>query len=168
MVVKEKDKVYVEYEGKLESGEVFDSSELHGGKPLEFVTGIGRMIPGFDKAVIGMNKGDEKEISLKPEEAYGMPNPAYVQKVPRDKFPQEINEGMQIGIQTPQGQIPAVVKSIEESFVELDLNHPLAGKNLMFKIKLVDFEEGPFGIDEEGHDCSCGHDHSEEGHQCSC
>lgn len=168
MEVKEKDKVYVEYEGKLESGEIFDSTALHGGTPLEFVTGIGRMIPGFDKAVIGMKKGDEKEISLKPEEAYGMPNPSYVQKVPRDKFPEEIKEGMQIGIQTPQGQIPAIIKKVEENLVELDLNHPLAGKTLFFKIKLVDFKEGPFGVDEKGHSCSCDHDHSEEGHQCSC
>jgi FKBP-type peptidyl-prolyl cis-trans isomerase 2 len=167
MAVKEKDKVYVEYEGKLDSGEVFDSSALHGGKPLEFVTGIGKMIPGFDKAVIGMEKGDEKEISLKPEEAYGESNPAYVQKVPKDKFPEEIKEGMQIGIQTPNGQIPAVIKKIEENNVELDMNHPLAGKTLNFKIKLVNFEEGPFGEDKEGAPCSCGHDHSKDG-ECNC
>lgn len=168
MEVKEKDKVFVEYEGKLESGEVFDSSALHEGKPLEFITGVGRMIPGFDKAVIGMKKGDEKEISLKPEEAYGTPNPAYVQKVPRDKFPEEIKEGMQIGIQTPQGQIPAVIKKIEDSLVELDLNHPLAGKTLIFKIKLVDFEKGPFETENEHHNCSCDHNHSDKGHDCNC
>lgn len=167
MVVKEKDKVFVEYEGKLDSGDVFDSSALHGGKPLEFVVGIGRMIPGFDKAVVGMEKGDEKEISLKPEEAYGMPNADYVQKVPKDKFPEEIKEGMQIGIQTPQGQIPAVIKKIEENEVELDLNHPLAGKTLHFKIKLVDFEEGPFEAPEtqhvhEGNEHSHEHDHSHD------
>jgi peptidylprolyl isomerase len=177
MAVKEKDKVFVEYEGKLDSGEVFDSSALHGGKPLEFIAGIGRMISGFDKAVIGMEKGDEKEISLKPEEAYGEPNPAYVQKVPKGKFPEEIKEGMQIGIQTPNGQIPVVIKKIEENSVELDMNHPLAGKTLNFKIKLVDVQEGPFEVPQSQtyehshehsheHGCSCSEDEKKEG--CSC
>ncbi len=173
MVVKEKDKVFVEYEGKLDSGDVFDSSAAHGGKPLEFIAGAGMMIKGFDKAVIGMEKGEEKEITIKPEEAYGEPNPQYIQKVPKDKFPEEIKEGMQIGIQTPQGQIPAVINKIEEDSVELDLNHPLAGKTLNFKIKLVDIQEGPFDFkpqehthSHEGHDCNCGTDEKKEGCEC--
>ncbi|MCK5373322.1 MAG: FKBP-type peptidyl-prolyl cis-trans isomerase, partial [Candidatus Aenigmarchaeota archaeon] len=86
MPVKKGDKVKVEYTGTLEDGTVFDSSEKHG-EPLEFEVGAGQMIKGFDDAVVDMEKGDEKEITLKPADAYGDPNPQLIQKVPKDKLP---------------------------------------------------------------------------------
>ena len=81
MVIKLGNKVKVEYEGRFEDGEVFDSTERHGGEPLEFVVGSGMLVSGFEKAVDGMAEGEEKEVTLKPEEAYGEVNPQYVQKV---------------------------------------------------------------------------------------
>ncbi|MBU4501948.1 MAG: FKBP-type peptidyl-prolyl cis-trans isomerase [Nanoarchaeota archaeon] len=80
MPVKKGDKVKVEYEGKLEDGTVFDSSEKHG-KPLEFEVGSGQLIKGLDEAMIGMEKGEEKEIKIESDKAYGQPNPEMVKKV---------------------------------------------------------------------------------------
>ena len=74
MPVKNGDKIKVEYQGTLDDGTLFDSSESHGG-PLEIEIGAGQIIPGFENAVIGMEKGEEKEIKLQPQEAYGEHNP---------------------------------------------------------------------------------------------
>jgi len=142
MTVKKGDKVKVEYEGTLDDGTVFDSSK-HGdhSHPLEFEVGAGRVIPGFEKAVIGMKKNEEKIFKLTPSEAYGDPKPELVQKIPRDKFPknQEIKQGMIVMLGTPVGkQFPAKISEVTEEMVSIDLNHPLAGKNLNFKIKLVE------------------------------
>jgi len=138
MVVKKGDKIKVDYEGRFESGEVFDASEKHG-QPLEFEAGKGMVVPGFDAAVIGMDVGEEKTVTLKPEEAYGMPNEKAVQKVPKDKFPAEAKEGMMIGVPLPNGQqMPAKIVKIDDKEVTIDMNHPMAGKVLIFKIKVVE------------------------------
>jgi len=140
MTVKKGNKVKVEYTGMLEDGKVFDSSEKHG-KPLEFKTGEGNMIKGFENAVMGMKKGESKEVELKPEEAYGNKKPELVREIPRDKLPQEaeLKAGMVLGMTLPNGmQIPAKIVEINEEGAKLDLNHPLAGKTLKFKIKLLE------------------------------
>lgn len=138
MVVKKGDKIKVEYIGSFESGEVFDASEKHG-KPLEFEAGVGMVVPGFDAGVIGMDVGEGKTITLKPEEAYGMPNEQAIQKVPKDKFPAEAKEGMMIGVPLPNGQqMPAKITKIDDNEVTIDMNHPMAGKTLVFKIKIVE------------------------------
>ncbi|MBU2639243.1 MAG: peptidylprolyl isomerase [Nanoarchaeota archaeon] len=141
MAVKDGDKVGVEYEGKLENGEVFDSSK-HGehSHPLEFEVGKGQVIKGFDEAVLGMEEGEEKEVTIKPEEGYGPRNEQLVKKFPKDKLPadQEPKEGMMLAVGLPDGRkIPARITKVEEKEIEVDLNHPLAGKVLIFKIKVV-------------------------------
>jgi len=138
MAVEKGNKIKVEYTGSFENGEVFDASEKHG-EPLEFEAGAGMVVPGFDNAVIGMEVGEEKEVTLKPEEAYGVPNDQAIQKVPKDKFPAEAKEGMMIGIPLPNGQqIPAKIAKVYEKEVTIDMNHPMAGKTLVFKIKIVE------------------------------
>ena len=140
MAVNKGDKIKVDYTGSFEDGEVFDASEKHG-QPLEFEAGAGMVVPGFDAAVIGMDVGEEKEVTLKPEEAYGMPNEQAVQKVPKDKFPAEAKEGLMIGVPLPNGQqIPAKIVKVDDKEVTLDMNHPMAGKVLVFKIKIVSIE----------------------------
>ena len=140
MKVTEGSKIKVEYEGKFEDGTVFDASEKHG-EPLEFEAGAGMVVPGFDKAVIGMEVGEEKEFTLQPEEAYGQPNPQAIQKVPKDKFPGEAKEGMMIGIPLPNGQqMPAKIVKIDDKEVTIDMNHPMVGKVLIFKIKIVSID----------------------------
>ena len=140
MVVEKGNTIKVEYTGSFENGEVFDASEKHG-EPLEFKAGEGMVVPGFDNAVIGMDVGEEKEVTLKPEDAYGEPNPQAVQKVPKDKFPAEAKEGMMIGVPLPNGQqMPAKIVKIDDKEVTIDMNSPLAGKTLIFKIKIVSIE----------------------------
>ncbi|MBW2999183.1 peptidylprolyl isomerase [Candidatus Woesearchaeota archaeon] len=141
MPIKEGDKVTVEYTGTLEDGTVFDSSEKHG-KPLEFEVGAKQLIKGFEDAVIGMEKGEEKEITLQPSEAYGDNNPQLIKEVPKEKLPQdkEVKPGMMLLMGLPNGaQVPARITEVTEKTVKIDLNHPLAGKVLNFKIKIVDF-----------------------------
>ena len=139
MPVKKGDKIKVDYTGSLDNGTVFDTSE--GKQPLEFEVGAGKIIKGFDNAVIGMEKDQEKEIKLKPEEAYGNPNPELVKKIPKTVLPkdQEPKPGMMILMKTKEGhQIPARITGVADNDITIDLNHPLAGKNLNFKIKVVD------------------------------
>ena len=141
MVVEKGNKIKVEYEGRFENGEVFDASEKHG-QPLEFEAGAGMVVPGFDNAVIGMDVAEEKEVTLQPEEAYGPVNPQAIQKVPKDKFPPQAEEGMMVGVPLPNGQqIPAKIVKIDENDVTLDMNNPMAGKVLIFKIKVVEIEK---------------------------
>ncbi len=144
MTVKKGDKVKVEYEGRFEDGKVFDSSK-HGehSHPLEFEVGSGQVIKGFDEAVVGMKKDEEKEVTIKPEDAYGVPRPDLVQKMPRDKVPegQEIKAGMILGVELPNGaHAPVTVKEVTDKEVMIDLNHPMSGKTLIFKIKVVEIE----------------------------
>ena len=139
MAVKKGNKVKVEYVGMFETGEIFDSSENHG-KPLEFEVGAGQMIPGFDEAVLDMNPQEEKEITLSPDRAYGEANPEMMKTVPLEQLPkgQEPKLGMILGIQLPNGQqFPARISKVAAKEVTIDLNHPLAGKTLKFKLKLV-------------------------------
>lgn len=136
---KKGDKVTLEYTGTLEDGTVFDSSEKHK-TPLEFEVGSGQVIPGFDKAVTGMKKGEEKKFTLKPSEAYGERNPELTHVVPRNQLPKdhEPKKGMMLAVGTPDGrQIPATITEVKDGNVTLDMNHPLAGKALTFKIKVV-------------------------------
>ena len=140
MNVKKGDTVKVEYEGTLDDGTVFDSSKVHG-TPLEFKVGEGRVIPGFENAIVGMKKGDEKEIAISKEEAYGERNEQLLMQVPKEKIPdaEKIQPGIFLVIAREDGQkLPVKVASVDSTSVTLDLNHPLAGQNLHFKLKVVD------------------------------
>jgi FKBP-type peptidyl-prolyl cis-trans isomerase 2 len=137
--IKSGDKVKVHYTGSFDDGTVFDSSEKHG-QPLEFEVGAGQIIPGFEKGIIGMKQGEEKIIHLEPCDAYGDINPQLVKKVPRSQLPpeQEPKPGMVLIISLPNGmQVPTRLTEVGKDEVTLDLNHPLAGKCLNFKIKIV-------------------------------
>ncbi|PIN90926.1 peptidylprolyl isomerase [Candidatus Pacearchaeota archaeon CG10_big_fil_rev_8_21_14_0_10_34_76] len=143
MSIKKNDKIKVEYEGRLEDGTVFDSSEKHNGQLLEFTAGVGEVIKGFDDAVIGMEIDEEKEFTLKPEEAYGEANEELKQDIPKDIFKgQEPKPGMVIVLSSPDGkQFPVNILSVNEESITVDLNHPLAGKTLIFKIKIKEIQQ---------------------------
>ena len=132
MAIKDKDKITLDYEGRFENGEIFDTSkhEDHS-HPLTFVVGEGQVIPGFEKAVLGMNVDEEKEFEVEPEDAYGMPDERLYQEVPRNVLPSEPEPeiGMTLVMQTPQGNIPVMISEVKTDSVILNLNHPLAGKN---------------------------------------
>jgi len=142
-IVQKNDNVSVDYTGKFENGTIFDSSQ--GKSPLTFTAGTGQVIPGFDNAVLGMKVGEEKNVTIPPSEAYGERNESLVQQVPLSAFgnnSDKLQAGMQIGITNPQTgqQFPATVTKIEGDNVSLDMNPPLAGKTLIFDIKVVKIE----------------------------
>ncbi|KAF5051317.1 FKBP-type peptidyl-prolyl cis-trans isomerase SlyD [anaerobic digester metagenome] len=136
---KEGDTVKVHYTGKLEDGTVFDTSEERA--PLEFTIGSGQIIPGFERAVVGMEPGEAKTATIPPEKAYGPRRDEMTITVDREQFPEDINPepGQQLQVQQPDGRAAIVVVSdVSESSVTLDANHPLAGQPLTFDIELVD------------------------------
>lgn len=133
------DKVKVHYHGKLTDGSTFDSSE--GREPLEFTLGSGQVIPGFDNGVAGLAVGEKKTITIPVEDAYGPANDEMIIEFPKTQFPADMNPevGMTLNMRNDQGQaFPVVVKEIKEDSVVLDANHPLAGKDLIFDLELVD------------------------------
>ena len=137
VAVKKGDKVRVDYTGTFENGTIFDTSE--GRRPLEFTAGSGQVVKGFDEAVIGMEKEQEKEITLQPSEAYGDPNPLLIKKLPKEQLPKDAKVGSSLTLSLSNSQqVSARVTEITNEEVTLDLNHPLAGKVLKFKIKVID------------------------------
>jgi len=132
------DTVTVHYTGKLADGTIFDSSLNE--EPLEFTIGEGQVIPGFEEAVIGMNPGQTKITKIRPDKAYGSYREDMVLVVNRDRLPAEVQPevGQQMEMHNPDGTgFVLTVKEVGESNVTLDANHPLAGKDLRFDIKLL-------------------------------
>jgi peptidylprolyl isomerase len=135
---KKGDTVHVHYTGRLEDESVFDSSE--GRDPLTFQLGSGQVVPGFEKAVEGMEVGDQKTQTIASDEAYGPRLDQLTFMVPRENLPPgyDPKEGELLRMETRDGrQMDVVVISADEGSVKMDANHPLAGKALTFDIELV-------------------------------
>jgi len=130
--------VRIHYTGTLNDGTQFDSSA--GRDPLEFETGSGMVIPGFDSAVRDMLVGDKKTVTIPAAEAYGEAREEMIGELPKDRFPAEMElaVGMQLQMMSPQGPLPVIVREIKEESVVLDANHPLAGQDLTFALELVE------------------------------
>jgi len=153
--------VSVTYTGTLQNGEIFDSSE--GRLPLEFQTGSGQLIQGFEDAVMGMALNEKKEFTLTPDEAYGQRDENQVHDFPRSELPQgvEPNVGDTMALTTPEGQqIPARLVKMDEENLSFDLNHPLAGETLTFAIEVVGISDT---ATQDPSGCGCGCDSG-----CSC
>lgn len=141
--VKDGSTVKVHYTGKLTDGTVFDSSE--GREPLAFTIGAGMMIPGFEKGVMDMTVNEEKTINVLPEDAYGEVMKDMVAEVPKSQLPADmkVEKGMELMSQTPDGQQMAVkVVDVKDDSIVVDANHALAGKELVFDVKVVEVTEG--------------------------
>lgn len=131
------DTVKVNYTGRFEDGTVFDSSENR--EPLEFTIGEGQVIPGFEQGVEGMSPGDSKTISIVADEAYGPHYDELVMVVDRAEFPpdMDLSVGDVLQLRQPDGGIAlARVTDVDDKTATIDANHPLAGKDLTFDIKL--------------------------------
>lgn len=136
---KTNDTVRVHYTGRLEDGTVFDSSRER--EPLEFTIGEGQVIPGFENGVIGMNPGETKTLEISAESAYGPYRDDMLLDVSRDQFPDTIQPtvGQRLQLRQPDGQTMLVtVSEVRDEDVTLDANHPLAGKDLIFDVELVE------------------------------
>jgi FKBP-type peptidyl-prolyl cis-trans isomerase 2 len=136
---KQGDTVKVHYSGSLEDGTVFDTSEDR--DPLEFTIGEGQVIPGFESAVVGMEPGQSKVVTLEPGEAYGPRRSELLVEVERDRFPSDmdVEVGSQVQVKQQDGSPRvATIARVGDDSVTLDVNHPLAGKDLTFDIELVE------------------------------
>jgi peptidylprolyl isomerase len=131
--------VKVNYTGTLENGDVFDSSR--NAHPIEVEVGSGRVIKGFEDALLGMAITEKKTFTLSPEEAYGPRNEDLEQSFMRSELPPGFDPqvGQVLALQNPQGgHFPAKVKEADQEKVTVDLNHPLAGKTLTFEIEVLE------------------------------
>src|SRR5690554_1121713 len=136
---KQGDTVRVHYNGTLNNGTQFDSSRE--AEPLEFKIGEGRIIPGFESAVVGMAPGDSKKVEIPSNEAYGPRREELTQEVDRSRLPSdlEVQQGMQLQATGPNEQpLVVTVAEVKPESVVLDANHPLAGEDLTFDIELVE------------------------------
>ena len=132
------DAVKVHYVGTLTDGTLFDSSQ--GREPLEFVLGTGKVIPGFENALVGMSVGENKTVTIPADAAYGQRHEHMIREVPRASMPDDIQlyEGMVLHAQGPEGQtLSFTVASFDDEMVKIDGNNPLAGKDLTFALELV-------------------------------
>ncbi len=168
MAIKEENSVVgIEYT-LTEAGkdEVLDSNK--GGQPLEFVMGKGQIIPGLEKGLVGMKEGESADILVKAEDAYGLRDENAIQKLPREQFEGiDLQKGMSLYGQGQQGEtIQVTVVDFDDESVTVDFNHPLAGKDLMFNVKVVSQRDATpeeeatgqvGGGGCEGGSCGCSH-----------
>jgi peptidylprolyl isomerase len=130
--------VSVHYKGTLSDGTEFDNSRNRG-ETLDFQLGSGRLLVGFNDAIVGMSVGETKTVNLTADEAYGQPEEKAIQRVPKTAFADDFvfEEGSTVQGNGPAGPFIAKIKGVDDDAVTLDLNHPLAGKDLTFEVELV-------------------------------
>jgi FKBP-type peptidyl-prolyl cis-trans isomerase SlyD len=151
MTIAQDSVVTIHYTLKDDAGEVIDSSSS--GEPLAYLHGHGNLVPGLERELTGKNVGDKLSVKLSPADGYGDFDKALVQRVPRRalKGIKNLNVGMRLHAQTPEGPQAVTVTQIQGDMVTLDGNHPLAGKNLNFDIEVTDVREATKEELEHGH-----------------
>lgn len=142
-VVKDGLMVSFDYTLKGTDGKVIETSK--GKEPLRYIHGQKMMIPGLEKELTGMKVGGEKHVTVKPEDAYGKLDPKAIKEVPKEKVPPNaLKVGAVLAETRPDGSVvPLTVRQIKEKTVVMDLNHPMAGKTLVFDVKVVDIQPLP-------------------------
>lgn len=141
--VKENNTVKVNYTGKLSDGQIFDSSEVEGREPVEFTLGQGQLIPGFEKGLIDMKLNEKKTITIPKAEAYGDVNEDLKHEVNKAELPQDMEPQVGMGLvsKTPDGQeMNLRIIEVKEETVIIDANHPLAGKDLIFDLEVLEIK----------------------------
>jgi len=130
-------KVTMSFSLALENGEVIDSN--FDSEPATFVLGDGNLLPGFEVPLQGLKAGDKAEFIIAPENAFGQRNPENIQQLARDNFDQEsLKVGDVFSFQNGEGELPGVVIEVGDNLVRVDFNHPLAGRNIIFKVDIVE------------------------------
>ncbi len=141
-------------------GELLDSSEGHG--PLQFLAGYGNIIPGLEKEMMGMKVGESKDVVVAPADGYGEYDDEAYLDVPRAQFPRDmpVEEGVELTVRDDSGQGRyARIESVEGEMVRLNFNHPLAGDELHFNVKVVGLREPTEEELAHGHVHQGGHHH---------
>lgn len=130
-------KVTMSFSLALENGELIDSN--FNTEPATFVLGDGNLLPGFEIPLQGLKAGDQGEFIISPENAFGQRNPENIQQLGRDNFDQEsLNVGDVFSFQNGEGELPGVVIEVGDNLVRVDFNHPLAGRNIIFKVNIIE------------------------------
>ncbi len=142
MSISEGKTISMEYTLTLEDKKVLDTNV--GGEPLNFTQGSHQIIPGLETALEGMKVGESKQVTVEPEQGYGLVNPQAMQEVPIDQIPPDARKvGVRLQGQDAQGRtVHPIVTEVKEQVVMLDFNHPLAGKKLFFDVKILDIQPG--------------------------
>ena len=124
----------------LDTGEEVDTTRR--GKPATFVLGDGSLLPGFEEALLGMQAGDDAQIELEPEQAFGLHRRENVQLIARDRFQDvDLEPGLIVSFAAADGELPGVVRRVFEKTVEIDFNHPLAGRRIVFDVSILKVED---------------------------
>lgn len=159
MTITKEHVVEIDYTLKNDAGEVLDSSQ--GNQPLTYLHGANNIIPGLEKELEGKTTGDELEVSVAPAEGYGERIEEAVQEIPKQALAHltDLQVGSQLQAETPDGMQVLTVLEMNDENVKVDANHPLAGQNLHFAVKVVSVRKA---TDEE---LQHGHAHGPGGHQ---
>lgn len=135
-MIKKGDTVVVHYTGKFTNGEIFDTSE--GREPLSFVTGESQVIKGFEEAIIGKSVGEKIYVTIPASDGYGELREDLIVDIPKANVPEGVEVGSILSSVTPDGQpFTVVVKEIKEETITVDMNHKMAGKDMIFEIEVV-------------------------------
>jgi FKBP-type peptidyl-prolyl cis-trans isomerase SlyD len=139
-VVRDGTVVSLQYSLSGEDGKLIESNK--GKDPLKYTHGSKQIVPGLEKELAGMKVGGEKRVKVKPQDAYGAVDSKAFQEVPKEQIPADgLKVGAILAAKGPQGQeIPVRIHQIKEKTVVLDLNHPMAGKTLLFDVKILDIQ----------------------------
>ncbi len=138
LMIGEGTQVTLHFALKLENGQVVDSN--FDASPATFVVGDGNLLPGFERVLDGMAAGDKNTFVIKPEDAFGQSNPNNMQTMARDQFGEDIElvEGLMLSFADAQkAELPGVVHAFDEETVTIDFNHPLAGRNILFEVEIL-------------------------------
>jgi FKBP-type peptidyl-prolyl cis-trans isomerase SlyD len=152
--------VTIEYTLKNSAGEVLDSSV--GDEPLTYLHGHQNIVPGLEGALAGKKAGDAVSVAVPPEEGYGVRDPGGLRQIERDAFPAdaELEPGSQFTAELEDDEVvPLWIVAVDDDFVHVDMNHPLAGETLHFEVKILELREAL--ANELAH----GHPHGREGHE---
>ncbi len=132
------DRVRLHFALHLESGEEIDTTRRS--DPAMFTMGDGNLLPGFEAAILGMRAGDDAQLLIEPENAFGPHREENVQVLRKDRFGADLSleEGLMVSFSGPGGELPGVVRAVMEEHVEVDFNHPLAGRRIVFDVSIID------------------------------
>ena len=127
----------------LEDGQIIDSN--FGGKPAQCMPGDGNLLPAFDACIVGLQVGDKRQFIIPAAEAFGLRQDANLKRVPRERFAKDIElvPGLVVSFAAAEGgELPGVIHRLMGDVIEVDFNHPLAGRDIVFDVEIVDVEEG--------------------------
>lgn len=140
ITIDEHSRVTLHFALLLESGEEVDTTRR--GRPATFEMGDGNLLPGFETALFGMKAGDDAQITLPAERAFGPHNPDNVQILDKSRFGDvDLEPGVVVSFAAQDGELPGVVRRVFERTVEVDFNHPLAGRPIVFDVSILEVQD---------------------------